>query len=99
MAYRLVDSPPPVKDAIGLSEKEAEALRTALGRGLEEAGRLVRDEWVSPFVIAGAPGDCAGALADLARRTGFAEFIVPVPDLDVAEETMSIGAEVLSLLR
>ena len=97
MTYRLVDSPPAVKEAIGLSDKESDAIRAAMADGLDVAGRLVKDEWVFPFVIHGSPAECAARIDDLCVTHGFAEFTVPVPDLDFAEVTIATGAELIAL--
>jgi 5,10-methylenetetrahydromethanopterin reductase len=99
MTYRLVDSPPEVKEAIGLSEDESEAIRSAIADGLDRAARLVRDEWVFPFVVHGTEAECAEVIGAMCRRHGFSEFTVPVPDLAFAEETLATAAAVIGLSR
>ncbi|HKZ25612.1 MAG TPA: LLM class flavin-dependent oxidoreductase [Acidimicrobiia bacterium] len=94
MTYRLVDSPPSVKEAIGLTRTGSDAIRSALPDGLEAAARFVKDDWVLPFIVHGTAGECATALAGLCRDHGFDELIVPIPDSDFAEATMATAAEV-----
>ncbi len=81
MTYRLVDAPPPVKDALGMDERAVSDLRHALQGGVHEAARHVRDEWIGPFVIAGTSTECATKLSDLIDRHGFEEFLLPIFDM------------------
>ena len=99
MTYRLVDSPPSVKESIGLTPADSAAIRAAMADGLDQAARLVKDEWVFPFVVHGTAAECASAVADLFGRHGFAEFTVPVVDGAFAAETMATAAEVIDLAR
>ncbi len=99
LTYRLVDSPPQVQAAIGLSQSDAAAIRSAMaGGGLAAAARLVRDDWVLPFVVAGTPGECGRELRGLAAEHGFDSFVVPLLDDDLAEELLHAGAASLNLL-
>ena len=69
MSFRLPDSPAGIRDEIGMTEADVDALRCALrAGGPAEAASLVRDEWVSPFVIAGTPAECKSELAGLSTR-------------------------------
>ena len=81
LTYRLVDSPAPVKDEIGLSAADTDRIRRAMAGGLEAAAEHVRDEWVEPFIIRGSAAECAAELADLGDRHGFTEFLVPMFDM------------------
>ena len=69
-----------------------------MAEGLEHAARLVKDEWIFPFVIHGTAAECAAAIADLCDRHGFAEFTAPVLDRAAAEETMATAAEIIELV-
>lgn len=80
LTYRLVDSPPAVKAALGLTDADVAALAAAMGHGLHTAGRLVRDEWAAPFVIAGTESECAATIADLVAEHTVEEFLLPVYD-------------------
>ena len=98
MTYRLVDSPPEVREAIGLSEADAAAIRAALAGGLEAAAEQVRDEWALPFVIAGTPGECAEELQSLAAQHGIESFLVPLLDDEPAEKLLRSGAKVMGMI-
>jgi 5,10-methylenetetrahydromethanopterin reductase len=95
MTYRLVDSPPKVKALLGLTDTDVDGIRAAMAHGLHAAAELVRDEWVEPFVIAGAQDSCARELRALMGRHGLDEFMMPVLELDHATTAMSRVAAVL----
>ncbi len=96
MTYRLVDSPPRIKSALGITDEEVEQIRRAMSGGLDAAAEYVRDEWVHPFVISGTASDCAEQLARLVERHGIDEFLLPVLDLADAPHLMTGVAAVLA---
>jgi 5,10-methylenetetrahydromethanopterin reductase len=97
LSFRLLDQPGEVQDLIGFGPDDAVALRAALGEGgPSAAARLVEDDWVLPFVIAGTPAECAAELRSLLAEHAFDEFQLPVQELDEAEATM---ADVAGLFR
>lgn len=98
MTYRLVDTPPDVQEAIGLTGADAAAIRAALADGLEAAAEHVRDEWALPFVIAGTPGECAEELHSLAVRHGIESFVVPLLDDEPAEKLLRSGAKIMGMI-
>lgn len=95
MTYRLVDSPPAVKDALGMTQDDTEAIRAAMSGGLDEAARLIPDEWVEPFVIMGSPDECASEIRALRATHGFTEFMLVVADMGEASGLIKEVAEVL----
>jgi len=97
LTYRLVDSPPAIREAIGLGDDDTERIRSALADGLAAAAEHVRDEWVLPFVIAGRVDECATELGDIVERHGIDEFLLPVLDDAGAAGLMATVARVLSL--
>ena len=99
MTYRLVDSQPAVRDRIGLSDDDRESIREAMSDGLEAAGRLVKDEWVLPFVIAGSEVECAKQIRRLHTQFGIEEFMLPVLDLPSAADYVARVARVLDQAR
>ena len=99
MTYRLVDSPPEVQEAIGLTGADASAIRAALAGGLEAAAEHVRDEWALPFVIAGAPGECREELHSLAAQHGIESFLVPLLDDEPAEKLLHSGARIMGMIK
>ncbi len=98
MTYRLADSPSAVQETIGISAADILAIRSAMADGLDAAARLVKDEWVFPFVIHGTPAECARRIRELTRLHGIDEFTVPMPDPEVASEVMSVAAEIALLV-
>jgi hypothetical protein len=96
MTYRLVDSPPPVKSAIGLSDGDAAKIRSAMAGGLEAAAEHVRDEWVLPFVLHGGAAECRIALENLIDRCGIDEFLLPMFDMHDQSAYMRRVARVLT---
>lgn len=81
MTYRLVDTPPEVREAIGLDDAAVAAIRSALADGLEAAARLVRDDWVLPFVIHGDAATCRARIIEICARHDVEEFLLPVFDM------------------
>ena len=98
MTYRLVDTPPEVQEAIGLTDADAAVIRAALADGLEAAAEHVRDEWALPFVIAGTPGECAEELHSLAAQHGIESFLVPLLDDEPAEKLLHSGAKIMGMI-
>jgi alkanesulfonate monooxygenase SsuD/methylene tetrahydromethanopterin reductase-like flavin-dependent oxidoreductase (luciferase family) len=96
MTYRLIDSPPHVKERLGITPDDVEKIRRAMPDGLYAAAEFVKEEWVHPFVIAGSPSECAEELATLMERHGVDEFLLPVLELRFAVDMMQTVADVLS---
>ncbi len=87
LTFRLVDSPAEVKERIGMTDADSAAIRIALGEGGTHGAAVhVKDDWVLPFVISGAPGDCATELAGLMAANDIDQFQLPVQQLDGAGE-------------
>ncbi len=97
MSYRLVATPPEVRQKIGLTEADAEAIRQTMATGgLEAAGKLVKEEWVRPFVIIGTVDECAAELKQLMVCHGIDEFLLPVLYTAHADRLLSEVAAVLA---
>ncbi len=96
MTYRLVDSPPEVREAVGISDADRDRIRQAMGGGLAAAAPLIPDEWIEPFVIMGTPEECASELVEITERHGMDEFMVAVADMGDADVLMTQVAEVLA---
>lgn len=99
MTYRLVDSPPEVREALGLTDADAAVIRAALAGGLEAAATHVRDEWALPFVIAGSPSECSQELDSLAEQHGIESFVVPLLDDEPAEKLLHSGARIMGKIK
>lgn len=81
LTFRLVDSPPDVKDRIGLTPERTQAIRAALAEGgPSHAAALINDDWVPQFVITGTADECAAELRMLLEAHEIDEFQVPVQD-------------------
>lgn len=99
MTYRLVDSPPEVKEMLGMTQADTDAIRAAMHDGLEAAAKLIPDEWVDPFIIRGTVDECATELTSIMGSHGFDEFMLVVADMDGAAELMVEVAEVMEAIR
>ncbi|MFV1990843.1 MAG: LLM class flavin-dependent oxidoreductase, partial [Acidimicrobiales bacterium] len=95
LSYRLVDSPADVKAAIGLSDSDANLIRSTMPQGLEAAGELIREEWVLPFVISGTSSECAAELEELISASSIDEFAVALLDAESAELTIDKVSQIL----
>jgi 5,10-methylenetetrahydromethanopterin reductase len=97
MTYRLVDSPPKVKELLGITDEDTAAIAAAMHGGLEAAAKLIPDEWVDPFVIRGSVDECATELDTIMSTQGFDEFMLVVADMDGADTLMHEVAEVMAV--
>jgi 5,10-methylenetetrahydromethanopterin reductase len=95
LTFRLVDSPPEVKERLGLGPAETDALRAVIREGGPRgAAHLVRDEWIDQFVIVGSPDECRDELRALMERHQLDEFQVSINDLDLAGDVLAAAAAV-----
>ncbi len=94
LTFRLVDSPPAVKELIGMTEADVANLRSALAEGGPRlAARHVDPEWVSSFIIAGTAAECAEELHTLMADNDIDEFQLPVLDPEGAAGFIERTAE------
>jgi 5,10-methylenetetrahydromethanopterin reductase len=97
MFWRLADSPPDLRESLGVSAADIEAMRRVVAtEGMPAVGRLIKDDWVRPFVIMGTVAECAAELGGLIARLGIDEFMLPLIDIDGAPELMAQVAAVLA---
>ena len=93
LTFRLVDSPPAVREALGISDDQRDALRLALAEGgPPSAAHLVQEEWLKSFGVIGDTETCRHTISETASQCGVTDFIVPVQDLDRAEELITACA-------
>ena len=97
MTYRLLDSPLEVHELMGIGESDIDAIRNAMSGGLHEAGALMKDEWIEPFVIMGSVDECADQIRDLVKN-GVSEFLLPTLQQEGAVELMRTTAQIAKLL-
>lgn len=87
LSFRLLDSPPRVRQMIGMTEADAAAIREALAAGgPTEAAPLVKEEWVPHFCIVGLPAKATAELRALMGNHEIDEFQLPVLGNDKAAE-------------
>jgi len=97
VTFSLIDSPAEVKERVGIMPAEVEQLRQVMGsQGLAAAGRLLKDEWIAPFVLLGTPDECAAELRSLMSTYQMDEFVLPLMDLETAPELIDAAAEVIA---
>ena len=90
LTFRLVDSPSSVRDALGLTNDQRDAIRSALADGgPPSAAHLVDEEWLGMFGIVGDVEECRAAVDSVAEQCGVSEFILPVQDLHTANDLIT----------
>ena len=100
--YAIMDSPPRILKNLGLDDAEIAGLKQAFERGGPEAvGRLVTDELVSEYQIAGTPQECRRQLQHLIGAHDLDAFFVniispgPAANRELLTEVKSIAASTL----
>lgn len=98
MFYRLLEPPQNVREALNLSVEDSETLRQEAARaGLLAAGKLIKDEWVKPFVFMGSIEECAAELSQFTEKYQVDEFMLPILSTESAPELLSDVNKVLEL--
>ena len=95
--YAIMDSPPRILKNLGLSDAEIAGLKQAFAEGGPAAvGRLVTDELVSEYQIAGTPAECRSQLEHLIGAHDLNAFFVNIisPGLDANRDLLT---EVVSI--
>ncbi len=96
MTYRLVDSPPAVQHALGMTARNIADIREAMADGLQAAATLLRDEWIYPFILHGDADQCRLQLKKLIDRHNFDEFMLPIFEMDEPHEYVNRVGELFS---
>jgi len=98
LTFRLPDSPQPVRDRLAMSQADVIELREALANaGPRGAAHLIREEWVSQFVLMGDAGSWRSELDNIMASHGIDEFQVQVPTISEADTRLQTAADVLAL--
>ena len=85
LSFRLVDSPPEVKDLVGMTEADTASIREALRvGGPAAAADLVPEAWVDRFAIVGSEEEAGSELRDLLSLHGIDEFQLPLSRVEGA---------------
>ena len=100
--YAIMDSPPRILKNLGLDEAEIAGLKQAFAEGGPEAvGRLVTDELVAEYQIAGTPAECRRQLQGLIGAHRLDAFFVniispgPTANRELLTEVVAIAASLL----
>ena len=97
--FTLVDSQPDVKKAIGITPDEVENIRATMSsQGLKAAGKLVKEEWMRPFMLIGSVEECAAELKRFINKLPVDEVTHPIHDTESAPERMETLAKVIALV-
>ena len=101
--YAIMDSPPRILRNLGLNDDEIAGLKQAFERGGPEAvGRLVTDDLVSSYQIAGTPQECRSQLQHLIGAHNLDAFFVniispgPAANRELLIEVKSIATNSLA---
>jgi len=96
--YAIMDSPPRILRNLGLNDDEIAGLKDAFAQGGPEAvGRLVSDELVASYQIAGTPAECRSQLEHLIGAHRLDAFFVniispgPAANRELLSEVVSIA--------
>jgi alkanesulfonate monooxygenase SsuD/methylene tetrahydromethanopterin reductase-like flavin-dependent oxidoreductase (luciferase family) len=76
-----------------------EEIRTAMNNeGLQAAGKLLKEEWIRPFVVMGSHQECADQIRSIHEKCGIDIFNLPLMDLESAAESMADMAKIIRML-
>ena len=79
LSFRLVDSPPEVKDLIGMTDADTELIRDSLrSGGPVAAAAYVPEAWVDQFAIVGSEKEAGIELRKTLIDNGISEFQLPL---------------------
>lgn len=93
LSFRLVDSPPEVKERLGLTDAQVAAIRAGLAEGGPvAAARHVDPDWLPAFVVAGEPEACGRELRRILADNDIDEFQLPLPSVEGAADRIEFAA-------
>lgn len=97
LSFRLVDSPPEVKERLDLSPGRVDAIRSALAAGGPSAAAAHIDpDWVGAFALVGSPAQCGAELRRILAEHGIDEFQLPLASVEGAAERIETTAALLT---
>jgi 5,10-methylenetetrahydromethanopterin reductase len=97
LSFRLVDSPSEVKEMIGMTDGDAEAIRAALAEGgPQAAARFVDPGWVPNFVLTGSPAAAGAELRALMETNDIDEFQLAILETAGAAERIEQAARMFT---
>ena len=89
LTFRLVDSPQAVREALVSTMISGTPSAQLAEGGPPSAAHLVKEEWLDSFGVIGDTETCRHTIGETASQCGVTDFIVPVQDLDRAEELIT----------
>ncbi|KAA1251004.1 LLM class flavin-dependent oxidoreductase [Mycobacterium simiae] len=96
--WRLADAPPELRAQLGVSDTDVTAMRQAMASGgFPAVARLIKDDWVRPFVIMGSVEECAAELHRLITDLAIDEFQLPILDMESAPALMATVARMVAV--
>lgn len=94
-SYMALDAPPEIREAAGLDDAKAEAVKVAMLAGDHDgAAALLPPALIDHYAVAGSETECAATIA--AHRDHFDLFMLPLNDEAAAEEHIEKGAQILA---
>lgn len=93
LSFRLVDSPPEVKERLGMTPDHVAAIRAGLAEGGPTAAAAHIDpEWLPAFVVAGEPEACGRELRRILVDNDIDEYQLPLPSVEGAADRIEFAA-------
>jgi len=93
-SYMALDAPPDIREAAGLDDDMAAAVKAAMLRGdLDAAAALLPPSLVEHYAVAGTPEECVATIGGLSDH--FDLFMLPLNDEAAAEAHIEASAEIL----
>lgn len=93
-SYMAVDAPPDIRAAAGLDDQRVALVRDAMLAGrMDDAARHLPPALVDQYAVAGAPDQCAAAIAD--QSANFDLFMLPMNDEATCEAHIDASAEIV----
>jgi 5,10-methylenetetrahydromethanopterin reductase len=94
-SYMALDAPPDIREAAGLNDTMAAAVKAAMLSGdLDAAADLLPSTLIDHYAVSGTPADCVATIGAL--REHFDLFMLPLNDEAAAEAHIEAGAAILA---
>lgn len=81
MSFNLIDSPPKVKELLGITPEMVDKVRFILvNEGPDKAGKLIPIDWILPFVIMGTETECKQQITEIQSKYGIDDFRIQLSE-------------------
>lgn len=94
ISWMVVDSPPIVRESLGIKDKEIENLKSALALGPDEASEYVTERMIDGFSASGSISDCIESISEYLSE-GCAHIVFSNPKPDPYEAIELLAEEVV----